>query len=94
VLETFKVKYEFAPESRGAAMHIAYKDRRHQNVNGTIYVIYEPTPDDYENVAPDATFMQLTKLRRGAVTVEGHNENGTGDLDEDATVCGSVARER
>jgi hypothetical protein len=67
-------------------MHIAYKDRRHQNVNGTIYVIYEPTPDDYENVAPDATFMQLTKLRRGAVTVEGHNENGTGDLDEDATV--------
>lgn len=86
VLDSLHVKYEFAPESRGAAMHIAYKDRRHQHVHGTIYVIYEPTMDDYENVAPDATFMHLTKMRKGAISVDNTNENATNAHDEDATI--------
>lgn len=67
-------------------MHIAYKDRRHQHVHGTIYVIYEPTMDDYENVAPDATFLHLTKMRKGALTVEQADENAASTHDEDATV--------
>lgn len=42
--------------------------------------------DDYENVAPDATFMQLTKMRKGALTVDNHNENSSTADEEDATV--------
>jgi hypothetical protein len=66
-------------------MHIAYKDRRHQHVHGTIYVLYEPTMDDYENVAPDATFMHLTKMRKGALTVDSSNngENSSITTNED-----------
>lgn len=86
VLASLQVKYEFAPESRGAAMHIAYKDRRHQHVHGTIYVIYEPTMEDYENVSPDATFMHLTKMRKGALTIEQSDENSRTAFDEDATI--------
>lgn len=80
-LQALHVKYEFAPESRGAAMHIAYKDRRHQNVNGTIYIIYEATPEDYENIAPDAPRMALTKMRKGALTMD--DDSSEADENED-----------
>lgn len=68
-------------------MHIAYKDRRHQHVHGTIYIIYEPTQDDYENVAPDATFLHLTRMRKGALTLDNaSDENSGAGKDDDVTI--------
>ena len=68
---------------RGAAIRIQVRDKHNEFIQGTIYIQYEPTDEDYASLAPDADFSDILRQReevRKQMINDGEEMTVTGQL--------------